>query len=120
MKKIKRYLKGDGLPFYKLSRSSAWLRACVIIIILVFFFAANTRLVHAGTVYGRVHPPETARSITITFINRESGERYNVTTDNNGNYTIFLPEGSYDVEFDTLRARIKSYPAPTPQDIYLR
>ena len=80
----------------------------------------------ADLVYGRVYgaegnfPPEG----TFTLTNNEDENVYQVITDENRGYSIFLPPGIYSVEFidgDDIRweAEIRSVNDPIQQDIHL-
>lgn len=76
-------------------------------------------------VYGRLYADgkiQPNKSFTV----RDTNEKVvgDVSTDGSGNYSIFLPPGTYSIEYkdsnNTMwRAQIDSYPQPVRQDIYL-
>jgi len=79
----------------------------------------------ADQVYGRVFVDgqiQPHRSFTVKDSSGRSVR--DATTDEYGGYSLFLPPGTYRVEFRddgaTLEATIESYPQPVRQDIYLR
>ncbi len=79
----------------------------------------------AGTVYGHVFldggsfPPQGI----LTFQDAK-GNRFTMKTDQNGNYSAFLPPGVYTVTFTQEEAvwstTIRSYPNPVKQDIRMK
>lgn len=76
----------------------------------------------AGIVYGHVSlvggtfPPQGE----LTF-SEARGNRFNVKTDQKGNYNVVLPPGVYSVTFTqgetTWQGTLRSYPNPVKQDI---
>jgi len=100
-------------------------QACWLSLFLIF---AAPITVYAGDVYGRVM--EKTRTFKpgdeITVSGRDPGGNtitVRARTDKDGRYRIFLPPGTYQVEFSrdnrTFKGRVQSFPQATHQDIVL-
>jgi hypothetical protein len=98
-------------------------RALLCLAFILVFFAVPAE---AGMVYGRVYCDgcNLPQQITFTVTNEKNNESFSVTTDNNRDYSMFLPLGIYRVEVTHAhdrrwQARIRSYSNPIREDIYL-
>lgn len=73
----------------------------------------------ADNVYGKVTGLK--ESIQITISGGPEGKSYSVVTNNNGEYSVFLPSGTYEVHSNTsgveCKGNIRSYNYPARQDI---
>ncbi len=87
------------------------------VLLLCLAISAEADIVQ-GRVYDRTGRFRPGNQITIKDQNGNIVKK--VTTDaENGRYRVFLPPGSYIVEYDNLRGLITSYPNPYYQDIFL-
>ena len=100
--------------------------AVLILVCLVFAVVFSSVVPsEAGMVYGHVFldgklfPSQD----TLTFLDAK-GNRFTIKTDQNGNYSSFLPTGVYTVIFTQedveWTATIRSYPNPIKQDIRMK
>ena len=73
---------------------------------------------YGGTVYGKLVNEK--KSVTITLKPDSPGKDYRVKTNDDGEYSILLPVGSYTVNINTIGGqcnKIRSYDVPVRQDI---
>jgi len=98
-------------------------RALLCLAFILVFFAVPAE---AGMVYGHVYCDgcNLPQQVTFTVTNEANNESFSVTTDNNRDYSMFLPPGIYRVEVNhahdrSWQARIRSYSNPIREDIYL-
>jgi hypothetical protein len=104
-----------------------WIQVIRALLCLAFILVLFAVPAEAGMVYGRVYCDgcDLPQQITFTVTNEaKNNEDFSVTTDNNRNYSMFLPPGIYRVEVTYARnkkwrARIRSYSNPIREDIYL-
>ena len=95
-----------------------------IILILFFAISAEADMV-SGRVYDKTRTFQPGDEITISGRD-PNGNFISVraqTDRKDGSYKLFLPPGAYEVELKkenkTLRGKIRSFPQPIQQDIYL-
>ncbi len=97
--------------------------------LVIVFISLSTISAEAEIVSGRIYDATRTFRVgdEITIFGKDPrGNLISVkapTDKRDGSYRVFLPPGTYDVEFKkgnkTLRGKIQSFPQPVQQDIYL-
>ena len=109
-----------------------WIQVSFSLVYLIFIFAFFAVSAEAGMVYGRVYCDGCDLPRQITFdVTKKTGtdsitqkKITTITTDENRDYSMFLPPGIYKIKVINAQkrqwgARIRSYSNPIRQDIYL-
>jgi hypothetical protein len=125
MSKVRPYLLKQTIKRYYVSGSFIWRVGWLVFVLILFLALSAEADTISGRVYDSTHTFRPGDEITIS--GRDPNGNFisvKVQTDKkDGSYRVFLPPGTYEVEFKKdnkiLKGKIQSFPQPIQQNIYL-